>query len=84
MKTDIKFQIDQLRKDKIIYGVEAIAVNLACILIIIFVSTQSRLAPAMILAITRWVIIGGVAYTIYMGVTNYFRLRKIRQLEGQL
>ena len=35
---DLKFKIDQLRKDKIVYAVEATATVLTCVLIFLFVN----------------------------------------------
>lgn len=71
MKMDIQFQINQLRQDKIIYAVEAIAINLACFLA--FLVFQSYI-----------VLFIGISYTIFMLWTNLQRLRKILRLEKQL
>jgi hypothetical protein len=37
-KEDIKYQIDQLRKDKIIYAVESVAISISSLLL--YVGTQ--------------------------------------------
>lgn len=79
---DKKFQIDQLRKDKIIYAVEAAATNLACLLVMVYAYWN-------LTGIIKNIFVGGsllvgVLYTGYMGVGNYFRLQKIIKLEAQL
>ena len=82
-KEDIKFKIDQLRKDKIIYGVEAIATNLAVILIVILMGVLSVNFPFSQIVIGGSVVIG-VGYTLYMGVGNFYRLKKVKELEKKL
>lgn len=82
-KEELKFKIDQLRKDKIIYGVEAVATDLAVLLIIILVDFLSPSYLISSIIITGSVVIG-VSYTIFMGVTNFKRLQKIKELEKKL
>jgi len=82
-KEDIKFKIDQLRKDKIIYGVEAIATNLAVLLIVVLMGVLSVNFPFSQIVIGGSVVIG-VGYTLYMGVGNFYRLKKVKELEKKL
>lgn len=80
---DLKFKIDQLRKDKIIYGVEAVATNLAILLILImlgFLALYTLFAKIVIISSVTV----GVGYTIYMGIGNFYRLKKIKELEKKL
>jgi hypothetical protein len=82
-REDMQFTIDQLRKDKIIYAVEACAVSMACLLGILasnFLPLPSGLyenLPIILMGI-------GIAYTVYMGVSNFRRLQRIRDLEKKL
>lgn len=78
----LKFTIDQLRKDKIIYAVEACATNLVCILVFIFSNTYfSGLFKNIV---NYGMLIIGVGYTLFMGVGNALRLSKIKKLEKEL
>lgn len=71
----LQFQIDQLRKDKIIYATEAVATSTTAIVIILIMGKSN---------LTYCVGIFAVLYWVYAMLTNFFRLRKIRQLESQL
>lgn len=77
-KQDLQFQIDQLRKDKIIYAVEATATSVTAI-IAIFISMNWRYGTYLILAAPL-----SILYWLYVMVSNFFRLQKIKQLESQL
>jgi hypothetical protein len=79
---DKKFEIDQLRKDKIIYGVEAAATNLVCMLVIMGVGMVGDIFVIRI--VTAGAVLVGVSYTLYMGIGNYLRLKKIQELEKSL
>ncbi len=79
---EIKFTIDQLRKDKIIYAIEACATVLVCILVFFF-SNQYFPLPLKDY-INVLVVIIAVGYTIFMGIGNFIRLNKIHKLEKQL
>lgn len=80
-KEDLRFQIDQLRKDKIIYAVEAIAVNTLCFVSIFIGGSLIKGDVTIYLSLLALISIG---YTFFMGVGNTFRLRKIKQLEKLL
>jgi hypothetical protein len=75
-KEELRFEIDQLRKDKIIYGVEATAFNLAMILLIVSVYNTEYQMPVLVIST-----ILGVGYTAYMGLGNLIRLIRIKKLE---
>ncbi len=80
--TDKQFIINQLRLDKIIYAVEATAVGVAClvglILSSIFFKGVVQAAVIVILGFTCFLTVFA------MGLGNWRRLRKIKQLEKQL
>lgn len=78
-KQDLQFQIDQLRKDKIIYAVEATATSVTAIIILGVLSYSS-----IFLDISQYVAYFAIAYWLYVMVSNFFRLQKIKQLESQL
>lgn len=78
-KNDLRFEIDQLRKDKIIYAVEATAFNLAMILLIIAGMFTNYRTIVIVVSVTI-----GVGYTAYMGLGNLKRLITIKKLEKKL
>ncbi len=78
----LKFTIDQLRKDKIIYGVEAVATAATGILVLLFSNTYFPSGLKNLVNII--VLIIGIGYTLYMGIGNFNRLQKIKELERQL
>ena len=80
-KEELKFKIDQLRKDKIIYGVEAVATDLAVMLAIYFVDYFGLQYSSILIFL---LVLTGVGYTVFMGVTNFNRLQKIKELEKKL
>jgi len=80
-KEDIKFKIDQLRQDKIIYGVEAVATDLAVMLGIYFSTYFKSQYTSFLVFLSVFI---GVGYTLFMGITNFNRLQKIKELEKQL
>ncbi len=78
-KQDIQFQIDQLRKDKMIYALESIATSAAAVLVmfgLIMVSHRNEYSGI--------VIIIAILYWAYVMMTNFFRLLRIRKLEKLL
>ena len=77
--TPSQFQISQLRQDKIIYALEAVAFNTASILAIIIIM-YLRLPQIYILIVAGY----SLLYTLYMGLTNLDRLKKIKKLEKSL
>ena len=74
-KQDIQFQIDQLRKDKIIYAVEATATSVTALVAIfafVIVNMVYEAGYISLIAILYWA---------FVMITNGIRLRKIRKLE---
>lgn len=76
-KHDIEFQIDQLRKDKIIYATEATATSTTAIVVLVIFSDYFRHISSLV----GYFVLG---YWLYAMIGNFFRLRKIKQLEAQL
>ena len=72
----LEFQISQLRQDKIIYAVEAAAFNLAAIVGVNLVMFMGL--PRLYVLI---IALSALAYTLYMGLGNLSRLRKIKEME---
>jgi len=83
-REDIKFQIDQLRKDKIIFAVEATAFNMAAFLFLSFAFSFLQIAQNIAYGVAGVVLALPILYTIYMGVTNFQRFKKIKVLEKQI
>ena len=79
---ELRFKIDQLRKDKIIYATEATATALVCILGFIF--SNMYLNDPYNYFVSIMVLLIGVGYTLFMGIGNGFRLKKIQELEKKL
>lgn len=76
---DTKFRISQLRADKIIYAVEACATSLVCLLGVLiarwYLNEPFR-------GYVSWFLLAvAIAYTVYMGIGNFIRLSKIKELE---
>jgi hypothetical protein len=76
-KKNNEFEIDQLRKDKMIYALESIALAFVSEIIYLFVSIILG-RPLIILAMLLLVI--NVGYFLYMAVGNLLRLKKIKEL----
>ncbi len=79
---DLRFQIDQVRKDKIIYAVEATATVMTCVLCMLFAYLYMDRTTGMSVSILALIV--GIGYMVYMGVGNYRRLKKVQELERQL
>ncbi len=86
-KSDTQFQIDQLRKDKIIYAIESVAVILMASLLFSSMGFLGFMFPIVNqYAKTIVQVILGIAVLFfgYMGIGNFVRLYKIKKLEKQL
>jgi len=79
---ELKFKIDQLRKDKIIYATEATATAVVCILGFLFANMY--LENPIKYGVNLFVLFVGVGYTLFMGIGNAIRLSKIKDLEKKL
>jgi hypothetical protein len=78
-KEDLQFKIDQLRKDKMIYALESIALS-ALAFVAFFTLVSFPFGNSLVLLI--FVIPFG--YWIYMSVGNFNRLKEIKKLEKEL
>lgn len=81
-KEELKFQIDQLRKDKIIYATEATAVAMVCVLGYLFVNDFIEGIYKYWGSVYMLVVATG--YSIFMGIGNALRLKRINELEKKL
>lgn len=72
-----QFTIDQLRKDKIIYATESVATSITAIVVLVIFSDYFHSISSLV----GYFVAG---YWLYVMVGNFFRLRKIKQLEAQL
>lgn len=76
-----EFKLSQLRMDKIIYAVEACTVVLLSIFGYLF---SNQYFSGTIQHLVNFVLIFlAVAYTIFMGIGNFVRLREVKKLEKQ-
>lgn len=86
-KADIQFQIDQLRKDKIIFGVESAAVTLMVTLLFSSMGFLGFIFPIInqyAKVIIQILLGGAILFFLYMVVSNEIRCLKIKKLEKQL
>ncbi len=80
-KEDLKFEIDQLRKDKIIYAVESVACSLAVFLLISFLSVLDPDSTGFVVPAGLIIAVGYWLFTVY---GNTVRLARIKKLEDKL
>jgi hypothetical protein len=79
----VRFEIDQLRKDKIIYAIESVATSAVGILVVLLL--PSFPIPSGVEDTLKTLILSVVTgYWIYMGIGNFQRLSKIKKLEKSL
>jgi hypothetical protein len=78
---ELQFKIDQLRKDKIIYAIEACAINLMTMVLFLTASLTESSVFQTAATVSFWF---SIIYMAYMGVGNFNRLQKIKRLEKQL
>ncbi|NTV24098.1 MAG: hypothetical protein HGA85_07055 [Nanoarchaeota archaeon] len=82
MKRDVKFEIDQLRKDKMIYALESIAV---CFVVeIAYLATLEAIGEIAAKKVAFFGFLSALLFFIYMAIGNLIRWRKIRHLEKLL
>ncbi len=81
-RKELEFTISQLRLDKIIYAVEACTLNLICILILFF--SNQYLSGTFKNVINMLDLVVAVGYTLFMGIGNTIRFRKIKSLQKKL
>ena len=76
------YRITSLRQDKITYAVDACALNLVCLLIFFLAIDYFDTTLRAIVSVT--VVFIAVTYTIFMAISNTFRLFEIKRLEQLL
>jgi hypothetical protein len=82
-----EFQISSLRQDQLVLAAQAIAVNITCLVIssLFGLVVNLGLFSEMYLFYANIAIfVLGVAYTIYVLITNFSRLKQIKSLEAKL
>lgn len=77
-----RFEIDQLRKDKIIYAMESCAVSLVCLVGIFGVDLVMN--GLLNVVVKMLLVMLAVGYAIYMVIGNSGRLKMIKKLESEL
>lgn len=80
---NLQFEIDQLRKDKIIYAIESCATSLGAMVLLLLSTLLARTFP-FLSNIAILFAVFSIGYLVYMGVGNARRLMKIRELEKKL
>lgn len=81
--TNLQFEIDQLRKDKIIYAIESCAISIGSMLLLLLSSIFGLRFPVLATA-SLVMALFALAYLLYMGMGNMQRLKKIKTLEKRL
>ncbi len=80
-KEDLKFEIDQLRKDKIIYALEAIATIVAAFLFMMTASFYFPEAdPRYSFAGSTLIGLGYWLFTVYGNTKRFMRIKKLEKL----
>lgn len=81
----LKFQIAQLRQDKIIFATESVAATLVSMLVVAVILFIGFPIPnPLVLTLLLVFIVGAVGYWVYVSVGNMKRFNKIQQLEKEL
>ena len=84
---NLELQISSLRQDQITLAVEAVAINITCLVVssLFGLVVNLGIIKEMILFYTNIaVFVFGVGFTIYAMVGNLMRVKKIKQLEQEL
>lgn len=84
---NLEFQISSLRQDKIIFAVEAVAINITCLVIssLFGLVVNLGLFSEIYLFYANIVFfVIGIAFTVYAIAGNFSRLKQIKALEAQL
>ena len=79
---DDKTKLTHLRQDKIIYAVEAMAINVLCLLAF-FVAERFFDGAAMDL-VALVLLAVALGYSAYMGIGNFERLKHIKNIERKM
>jgi len=86
-KADIQYQVDQLKKDKMLYAVESVAVTLMVTLLVSSLGFLGFMFPAVnqYAPVILQVLLGSaVLFFLYMVVSNIARCVKVLKLKKQL
>jgi len=86
-KEDLKFKVDQLRKDKIVYATESAAVTLIALFLFSSLQVliyQFQFIQQNINTIISVIILVPLLYWIYAIIGNFIRCLKIKKLEKEL
>jgi|GEM_PF-1762857 len=85
-KFRIRFRIEQLRKDKIIYGVEAAAFSITCLLIIVAIGLlwPDQVSHGGARTVIVLIALSGFGYEVYVAIGNTVRFRRLLDLEKKL
>ena len=86
-KADIQYQINQLKKDKLLYAIESAAVTLMVTLLVSSLGFLGFMFPIVnqyAKTIIQVLLGGAVLFFLYMVVTNIVRCVKIVKLNKQL
>lgn len=89
---EIRFQIDQLRKDRMIFTLESVAVSMVALLILFALISGAfqlllgdlELGPDLAEKVLKVAMGVPFLYWVYAVISNILRLRKIKQLEKML
>lgn len=86
-KADIQFKVDQLRKEKIIFGVESVAVTLMVTLMVSSLGFLGFMFPIVneYAKLILQILLGSaVLFFLYSIISNIMRCFKIKKLEKEL
>lgn len=78
----LQFTIDQLRKDKIIYAVDASALNLICLFVFFFTNQYFNGTLRTTIHVLDFII--AIGYTLFVIIGNTIRFLKIISLQKKL
>lgn len=79
-KEDLRFEIDQLKKDRIIISLQSIACSLAIFLLISFMSVLDQSSSGFVVPAGLVVSVGYWLITIYMNIVKISKIQKLERL----
>ncbi len=80
-KEDLKFDIDQLRKDKILFAIEMVATILAGFLLFLF--SNQYFSGTVKDIINTFAVFGALGFTLYLSIKSTKKLIKLKRLEKE-
>ncbi|AKM79563.1 MAG: hypothetical protein UX85_C0001G0278 [Candidatus Beckwithbacteria bacterium GW2011_GWB1_47_15] len=81
---EMRWQVSQLKKDKLVYAVESAAVSLVVMVLIFGLGIALPIVGLYAQTVMRLLLIIAVGYFLYMAAGNTKRCLKIRKLERML